>query len=61
MTQRKSQNGYKLLKSMSEEEKSDKSTKLGSNSIEVENIITFAKIDLLTKMLEDNIKHLKSV
>ena len=46
---------------MSEEKKSDKSIKLSSNSIEVENIIAFAKLDLLAKMLKDNVKHLKIV
>ena len=46
---------------MLEEKKSNESAKLGSNSIEVEDIIAFAKTNLLAKVLEDNVKHLKSM
>ena len=49
MVQRKSQNRSELLNSILEEKKSTNSAKLGINSIEVENIIAFVKIDLLAK------------
>ena len=43
MVQRKFQNRCELLNGVLEEKKSNESAKLGSNSIEVEDIIAFGK------------------